>query len=56
MEPPIPPAPEEPRRKTNTVLYIVIGVVVLCGCCIGAFVFYQYLGDPLIEAIRNLGQ
>jgi hypothetical protein len=53
MEPPITPAPEEPK-KNNTILYIAIAAVILCCCCVGAFIFYQYLGDPLVEAIRNL--
>ena len=53
METPITPTPEEPK-KNNTILYIGIGVVLLCCCCIGAIVFYQYLGDPLVEALRKL--
>jgi len=47
------PAPmgDEPK-KNNTTLYIIIGVVVLlCCCCVGAFVFYQYLGDPIVNAL-----
>jgi hypothetical protein len=49
--PPITPAPEEPR-KNNTILYIAIGALILCCCCVGVIVFYQYLGDPLIDALR----
>ena len=49
--PPVEPVAEEPK-KNNTTLYIIIGVVVLCCCCVvGSFVFYQFLGDPLMEAL-----
>ena len=45
------PMGDEPK-KNNTTLYIIIGVVVLlCCCCVGAFVFYQYLGDPIVNAL-----
>ena len=46
----MPPVTEEPK-KNNTVMYIAIGVAVLCCCCVGAFVFYQYLGDPIMKAL-----
>lgn len=49
--PPVSPAPEQPK-KNNTTLYIVLGVVAFCCCCVvGGFVFYQYLGDPLMNAL-----
>ena len=48
---PEPPQPEAPK-KNNTVLIVVGVLLVLCCCCIvGAFVFYQYLGDPLMQAL-----
>jgi hypothetical protein len=60
MEPPITPAPEEPR-KNNTVLYIVIGVVLLCCCCAtlaGAYWLWNN-GDRLLQGVgtimRSLG-
>ena len=48
----LPPIGSEQPKKNNTTLYIIIGVVVFCCCCAaGAFVFYQYLGDPLMNAL-----
>ncbi len=45
---PLPAAP----KKNNTVLIVVIVAVVLCCCCVvGSFVLYQYLGDPIMQAL-----
>jgi len=45
------PMPEAPK-KSNTVLIVVIVAVVLCCCCVvGGFVLYQYLGDPIMQAL-----
>ena len=45
------PSTEKPK-KNNKVLIIVVVAIALCCCCvIGTFVFYQYLGDPLIELL-----
>ena len=55
MEEQIPPVAEGEPKKNNTTLYIIIGVVVLCCCCVvGGFVFYNYLGDPIMEALGLL--
>lgn len=53
--PPITPAPEEPR-KSNTVLYVIIAAVVLCGCCsvaIGAWWLWNN-GDSLMQGASSL--
>jgi hypothetical protein len=55
--PPINPVTEEPR-KNNTVLYVVIGAIVLCGCCsvaIGALVLWNN-GDILLHCASLLLQ
>jgi len=46
----MPPLAEEPK-KNKTAMYIAIGVAVLCCCCVSAYVFYQYLGDPIAKAL-----
>jgi len=47
----LPPVAEEPKKK-NTTLWIIVGIVVLlCFCCVGAYIFYQYLGDPILKAL-----
>ncbi|HET6594941.1 MAG TPA: hypothetical protein VFG81_04930 [Anaerolineales bacterium] len=53
--PPINPVTEEPR-KNNTVLYVVIGAIVLCGCCsvaIGAWWLWNN-GDSLLQGASLL--
>ncbi len=53
--PPLTPVTEEPR-KNNTVLYVVIGAIVLCGCCsvaIGAWWLWNN-GDRLLEGASLL--
>jgi len=45
--------PEKDNRKT---ILIISGVVLVfcCFCIVGGYLFYQYLGDPLIEWLRGL--
>lgn len=53
--PPITPAPEE-AKKNNTLLYIIIGAIVLCGCCsvaLGAWWLWNN-GDALIQGVNLL--
>ncbi len=46
---PTPPAPNDGNRRT---LLIIVGIIVFCCvCAVGTFVFYQYLGDPLLEML-----
>ena len=47
---PIPPI-EEPEGRGNRIwIILAVVVLVLCCCCIvSAYIFYQYLGDPLME-------
>jgi len=55
--PPVSPVIGEPK-KNNTVLYIVIGVVVLCGCCaILAGGYWLWInGDTLLQGTGLLLQ
>lgn len=46
MEPPITPAPEEPR-KTNTWLIVGIVAIVLCCCCLLLLAVLYQFGDCL---------
>lgn len=52
MEPPITPAPEEPK-KNNTVIIAVIAVVILCCCCISLAVLWQY-GDQILQGLQRI--
>ena len=46
---PTSPAPDDSNRRT---LLIIAGIIVFCCvCAVGTFVFYQYLGDPLLEML-----
>jgi len=56
MNDPLPPLITEQPKKNNTVLYIVIGVVVLCTCCAaiaGAYWLWNN-GDRLLEGTNLL--
>ena len=49
--PELPPA--EPRKSNQgLIIGIVVAVVLLC-CCLPLtlYVFYQYLGDPIMRAL-----
>jgi hypothetical protein len=46
MEPPITPAPVEPRKSNTTLIIAVAAVVLLCCCCITIGLLYQY-GDQI---------
>ena len=44
--------PEKDNRRT----FLIIGgaILLFCCCCIvGGYLFYQYLGDPLVEWVRS---
>jgi hypothetical protein len=45
------PGPTPTKNNNRTWLIVGIVVVVLCGCCVGAFLMYQYLGDPIMKAL-----
>ena len=51
MEPPITPAPEEPRRNNTTLIIAIVSVVVLCCCCIGLALLWQY-GDLIMQNLQ----
>ena len=47
---------EEPKKKSNTTLTIVIVVLaILCCCCAVVLLFYFYLGDILLQWLKNQG-
>jgi len=47
---------EEPKKKTNTTTIIIIVVLaILCCCCAVVLLFYFYLGDILLEWLKNQG-
>jgi len=49
------PMPEAPKKSnTGLIIGIVVAVVLCCCCIIGGIVLYQYLGDPLMEALQGL--
>ena len=54
----IPPAVTEEPKKNNTLLYVIIGVVVLCGCCgvLGALYWLWNNGDRLLQGTHLLLQ
>ena len=43
----VPRSPKKNNRKT--ILWIGVALVLLCMCLIGAWIFYAYLGDPLLQ-------
>jgi hypothetical protein len=47
------PEPLEQPKKNNTgIIIAVVVVVLLCCCClVGSIVMYQYLGDPIMQAL-----
>jgi len=45
------PAPTKTNKRTWLIVGIV--VVVLCCFCFGVFIMYQYLGDPIMQAIKQ---
>lgn len=53
-----PPVLTEEPKKNNTVLYVVIGVVVLCGCCatLAGLYWLWNNGDRLLQGTRLLMQ
>jgi len=51
MEPPITPAPEEPRKTNTTLIIAVVAVVVLFCCCILLGVAWQY-GDVILQNLQ----
>ncbi|MCI0554496.1 MAG: hypothetical protein L0287_26405 [Anaerolineae bacterium] len=54
----MPPVITEEPKKNNTVLYVIIGVVLLCGCCatIGAGYWLWINGDRLLQGTSLLMQ
>jgi hypothetical protein len=44
---------EDTTTKNNNKILIWIGVaIILCCCCaVSTFVMYQYLGDPIVNAL-----
>jgi hypothetical protein len=42
---------EEPKNDNRRTILIVAGAVLLvCCCCVASvYIFYQYLGDPLVN-------
>ena len=46
-----PNATTEEPKKSKVWIWIVGVVALLCCCCVSTFVFYQYLGDPLVKAL-----
>ena len=51
MEPPITPAPQEPRRSNTTLIIAAVAVVLLCCCCIGLALLWQY-GDLIVNRLQ----
>ena len=51
----MPVAPSETPAPNNNNRNIIIGVVAVvvlcCCCCIGTVVMYQFLGDPIMQAL-----
>ena len=45
------PGPTPTKKNNRTWLIVGIVAVVLCFCCAGVFVMYQYLGDPIMKAL-----
>ena len=43
----VPRNPKKNNRKP--LLWIGVALVVLCVCVVGAYVMYEYLGDPLLQ-------
>ena len=51
----IPPL-EPPKKSNNTLIIVIVVLIVLCCCCaVGSYVTYQYLGDMILEWLRNQG-
>ena len=57
-DPQMPPVITEEPKKNNTLLYVIIGVVVLCGCCatLGALYWLWNNGDRLLQGTNLLMQ
>lgn len=47
------PMMDAPKKSNQgMIIGIVVAVLVLCCCCpVTLYVFYQYLGDPIIKAL-----
>lgn len=51
-EMPVTPSPEEPKKSNTGLIIGIVAAVLLCCCCpITMFVMYQYLGDPIMQAL-----
>jgi hypothetical protein len=41
----------EPKKNKNVFIWVGVALVLCCCSCVGTFVMYQYLGDPIAEAL-----
>ena len=49
-QPPITPAPEEPKKSNTTLIIAAVAAVVLCCCCLVVLGGWFY-GDQIIQAL-----
>ena len=56
MDPQVEPisAYTEPRKSRTGLTVTIIVLVFLCCCCGGTLVFYFWLGDLIIDIVRNI--
>ena len=47
----IPFSPEAPKKKNNVLIWIGVALGLCCCCVVGTYVMYQYLGDPIMQAL-----
>lgn len=47
----MPASPEAPKKKNNILMWIGAALLLCCCCSVGAYVMYQYLGDPIMQAL-----
>ena len=51
MEPPVTPAPVEPKKTNTNLIIAIVAVVLLCCCCIGLALLWQY-GDLIMQNLQ----
>jgi hypothetical protein len=49
--PPITPGPDEPKKTNTTLIIAIVAVIVLCRCCIGLGLAWQY-GDAILQGLQ----
>ena len=47
----MPVSPEAPKKKNSTLMWIGVAIFLCCCCSVGTYVMYQYLGDPIMQAL-----